>query len=306
MMAPLYSRALLYLLTGVVLSLQVCAKTPEDPGVTQTSSDTLLYITNAPFRDIDPRPLMIWLPPGYEQQPDKHWPVLYAQDAQNLFIADSSFIGVEWQLDECLNRFSAAGELVPIVVGICNTPKRLQELTPQEALECCITTETGQQDLQRYQPMEGNAYLVWMSEILKPWVDEHWRTLPDREHTWLLGSSMGGLISCYALWQRPQIYGAAACVSTHWPAGDGALVNFLEQHPQEPQGRRLYFDHGDQTLDAAYLPYQMRANLALMHMGWVPDRDFTNRHYPGHEHSERSWSARIDEPIRFLLGSRAK
>ena len=273
----------------------------EKAEVIPLSPARLLYVTHAPFKGVGARPLSVWLPPGYESQPEKHWPVLYAQDGQNLFEADSSFIGVEWQLDECLTDLASEGFEVPIVIGIWNTPQRLQELAPQQALECCVTSEEGKKDLQRYQPLQGDRYLGWMADELKPWVDEQWRTLPDQEHTWLLGSSMGGLISCYALWQRPEIYGAAACVSTHWPAGDGALVNFLEQHPQKPQGHRLYFDHGDQTLDARYMPYQMRANLVLKQMGWQLEEDFKSIYFPGHEHSERSWSERVAEPMRFLL-----
>ena len=150
--------------------------------------------------------------------------------------------------------------------------------------------------------LASDEYLRFLVEELKPFVDARYRTLPGRDDTVVMGSSMGGLISLYALAKYPDVFGGAGAVSTHWPAGDGAMVDWLAAHL--PAGtHRIWFDHGTETLDAGYALYQLRMDAAMQAAGWMRGRDWESRVYEGAAHDEKSWRARVDQPLRFLLGA---
>jgi predicted alpha/beta superfamily hydrolase len=150
--------------------------------------------------------------------------------------------------------------------------------------------------------IRSDAYLKFIVEELKPFVDRTYRTRPDRAHTSVMGSSMGGLISAYALCEYPEIFGGAGCVSTHWPTGDGAVIDYLAQHLPKPGTHKLWFDYGTATLDAQYEPYQVRMDMVMQAAGYTPGRDWITRKFEGAEHSEKSWRDRLDLPLKFLLG----
>ena len=113
---------------------------------------------------------------------------------------------------------------------------------------------------------------------------------------------MGGLISAYAVAQYSQVFGGAACLSTHWPIADGAVIPYLAAHLPDPETHKFYFDHGTATLDAQYAPYQDKMDAAMPAAGYIQGKNWISRTYPGADHSEKSWSARIDVPLEFLLG----
>lgn len=129
-----------------------------------------------------------------------------------------------------------------------------------------------------------------------------YRTLPGRDDTSVMGSSMGGLISLYAIARRPDVFGRAAAVSTHWPACNGCTIDWFAAHLPDRRTHRLYLDHGTATLDAGYAPYQQRMDAALRRAGWRAGRDFVTRTFDGAEHSEVAWRARAEVPLRLLLG----
>jgi len=116
-----------------------------------------------------------------------------------------------------------------------------------------------------------------------------------------MGSSMGGLVSAYAMAEYPRVFGGAAALSTHWPAGDGCVVDWLAAHLPDPGTHRFYFDHGTRTLDAAYAPYQSRMDAAMRKGGYIDGRNWKSRVFDGADHSEKSWHARLDVPLQFLL-----
>ncbi|HYF63383.1 MAG TPA: alpha/beta hydrolase-fold protein, partial [Herpetosiphonaceae bacterium] len=124
-------------------------------------------------------------------------------------------------------------------------------------------------------------------------------------HTFVMGSSMGGLISLYALCQHPQVFGAAACVSTHWPIGGAPLVAAMAAALPPPGDHRLYFDYGTATLDAGYEPFQRQMDGLLAAAGYRQGRDCLTHKFPGAEHSERAWSERAAIPLAFLLAPAA-
>lgn len=250
----------------------------------------------------------VWLPPDYDADRRHRYPVMYMHDGQNLFDPSHTFAGIDWGVDEAMTRLIADGKVRPaIVVAIWNSPKRFAEYMPQKA----VTTDTVATGVEAYPPqpasdLAGDAYLRYLVEELKPAIDRDLRTLPGREDTFVVGSSMGGLISLYAIAEYPQVFGGAAALSTHWPAGDGAMVAWFGAHLPDPRTHRLYLDHGDATLDAGYAPYQQRIDALLRAGGYREGDDWITRFYPGAEHHERAWRARIDVPLQFLLGRPAQ
>lgn len=274
------------------------------PPVPTGVTGTLSTIERFESRFVDARRVDVWLPPSYGQDAARRYPVLYMHDGQNLFEPALSYIGVDWGLDEAVTQLAAEGRLrEAIVVGIWNTPKRFAEYMPAKAI-----TESG---LPRDWPdmawmsghkIDSDDYLRFLVEELKPHVDANYRTRPGREDTAIMGSSMGALISLYAVTEYPEVFGAAGCVSMHWPLGDGIVAEYLARHLPARGRNRFYFDHGTATLDAGYAPYQRRVDAMLRASGWREGRDFLTYADIGAAHDERAWRARLAVPLEFLLG----
>ena len=264
---------------------------------------TLLRYASFPSQQVAPRSVDIWLPPGYADHPERRYPVIYMHDGQNLFDPASSFGGVDWGVDETMARMIEAGQLRPaIVVGVWNTPKRREEYMPQRAVQSSVKMNVpGAADLAPGD-IVSDRYVDFLATELKPFVDAHFRTLPGRADTIVMGSSMGALVSQYAMSRYPDVYGAAGCVSTHWPAGDGIALDDFAAHLPDPATHRYWFDYGTGTLDATYEPYQRRADQILRAGGYVEGVNWVTRKYAGAEHSEKSWRLRVAEPLVFLLG----
>lgn len=261
-----------------------------------------------PARHVAARQVDVWLPPGYDSDARRRYPVLYVHDGQNLFDPKHTYAGVDWGVDEAMTRLITEGKVRPaIVVGIWNSPKRFAEYMPQKA----VNGESVATGVDAYPPipardMLGDAYLRYLVEELKPAIDRNFRTLPGRDDTFVMGSSMGGMISLYAIAEHPQVFGGAGALSTHWLAGDGAMIDWFGAHLPNPRTHRLYFDHGTATLDANYAPYQQRMDAALRQGGYREGSHWISRVYPGAEHHERAWRARVDIPLIFLLGVRTR
>nr|WP_281380606.1 alpha/beta hydrolase-fold protein [Brevundimonas variabilis] len=272
-------------------------------------------MTDVASAHVGARNVTIWLPPGYEAGTDRY-PVLYMHDGQNLFDPAKANFG-EWGVDEHLTRLIANGQArAPIVVGVWNTPLRLREYVPADLITA-LPDDIRQTLLGMYggAPL-SDGYLRFLVDELKPVIDRDYRTLPGRSDTMISGSSMGGLISLYAMMKHPQVFGAAACLSTHWPLrlerldGD-ALAQWRETVVQtwsrviadglpDPATHRLYFDRGDETLDQFYAFFQTRIDETVRGAGWGPER-FQSLVFPGAEHNEKSWNSRLDVPLTFLL-----
>lgn len=250
-----------------------------------------------------PRAVDVWLPPGYDGDRTRY-PVLYMHDGQNLFEPGRAFGGQEWRIDETLETLIAADRVrAPIVVGIWNSANRALDYMPRKAVTADTFTLGLGRDVLRAADITSDAYLAWLTGVLKPAIDGRYRTRPGRDDTFVMGSSMGGLISAYALAEYPQVFGGAACVSTHWPAGDGVVIDWLAANLPAPGRHRLYFDYGTATLDALYPPLQARMDTALRAAGWREAADWITRRFDGAEHTEAAWAARVDIPLTFLLGT---
>ena len=256
-------------------------------------------------RFVAPRRVDVWLPPGYDAADAGRFPVIYMHDGQNVFEPNSAFGGSAWEVDQALCRLMRAGRTRgAIIVAVWNTGLgRYPEYMPQKAVRGDTVSFFSQVGpAMPSAALRSDAYLKFLVEELKPFIDQTYRTQPDRAHTSVMGSSMGGLISAYALVEYPGIFGGAGCVSTHWPAGDGCVIDYLAQHLPKPGAHKLYFDFGTATLDAQYEPFQQRMDAAMRAAGYTEGKDWITRKFPGAEHSEKSWRERVDVPLRFLLG----
>ncbi len=263
---------------------------------------TLHRLPDLPYEGIAPRPVDLWLPPGYD--PARRYPVIYMHDGQNLFEPGHAYAGIDWGIDEALTALMADRDSPgALVVGVWNSgPTRWNDYMPQAPLALPEVRATAQTYADRFSgEVVSDAYLRFLVTVLKPWVDAHYPTLPDRAHTAVMGSSMGGLISLYALTQYPAVFGVAACVSTHWPAGGHALVDYFGGVLPKPGAHRLYFDFGTETLDALYEPFQHRMDAHLEAAGYTPGRDWVTRKFPGAEHSEVAWRVRAPEILQFVV-----
>ena len=144
------------------------------------------------------RKIWLYLPDGYAGNKKKKYPVLYMQDGQNLFDNLSAAYG-EWGVDECLDTIIKSGRQGCIVVGIENSLHRQSEYNPD--------------DNERFGKGEGKEYVDFIATTLKPFIDSHYKTLPGKDNTVIAGSSMGGLISLYAMLQYPNLFGKAGIFS---------------------------------------------------------------------------------------------
>ena len=143
---------------------------------------------------------------------------------------------------------------------------------------------------------------------LKPFIDKKYSVYSNRENTCIAGSSMGGLISIYAICEFPEIFGAAVCMSTHWLGTfskeknpiPNSFLQYLTKNLPNPQNHKIYFDCGDKTLDAFYPEIQMKVDLLMKDKKYSESHWLTN-YYPGEDHSERAWSKRVNIPLSYIF-----
>ena len=265
----------------------------------------------------DPRRVVVWLPSGYSPNGPKY-AVLYMHDGQNLFDTATAGYGMEWQIDETLDRLIRENKVRPtIVVGIWNTPKRLQEYLPSKAFNG-LPPDYRQKIHALYggDPL-SDGYLKFIVNELRPMIDKRFNVKTGAADTAIMGSSMGSLISLYAIDEYPQIFGEAGMMSTHWPlfmTPDGKSVSneeyevvssaferYLAPALPDPRTHKLYFDHGSETLDAVYARYQDRVDALVEHHGYRQWSNVLSLSYPGEKHNEISWASRVAVPLQFLL-----
>lgn len=250
---------------------------------------------------VEPRTVEIWVPEAYHRERTRSFPVLYMHDGQNVFDPVTAFTGVHWGVVEALSALMDEGSVRgAIVVAIWHTAQRGVEYLPKLAKG---PPPTSSLELPDYEDNPvADAYLRFCVEELKPFVDASYRTLVEPSHCFMMGSSRGALISLYGACRYPNIFGGAACLSTHWPASRGVSLSYFRDALPEPGRHRFYFDYGSRTLDSAYGPYQKRMDQILLDRGYVHGKNWVTRYFPGAEHSERAWQSRVAVPLEFLLG----
>ncbi len=231
------------------------------------------------------RDILVHLPASYEAgaASGRRYPVLYMHDGQNLFDPATSFAG-DWQLDEALEAEGREGREV-IAVGILNMGgRRCNEYSPFSE--------------PRFGYGCGNLYLRFITETIKPLIDRDFRTRPDREHTAIAGSSMGGLISLYAFFRHPDVFGAAGAMSPSLWYGGRAILPFVEAAPFAPG--RLYLDIG--TGEGAYAVKDVQRLCGILALkGYRLGEELLCVEEQGGLHSEAAWARRLPKVLRFLL-----
>lgn len=263
-----------------------------------------------PSQYVKERTVSVWLPDGYKI--GEKCCVLYMHDGQMLFDADATWNHQEWQVDDVMGQLQAEGKIKRcIVVAIDNTESRLQEYFPNKIGSNVTYKQRREADPQRFQ---GDAYLQFLVKEVKPFIDGHYQPLTGRESTFIMGSSMGGLISLYAMCEYPQIFGGAACLSTHLSMRDlslgedsdvwaAAFRSYVKEKLPQIDGSSLYMDRGSVGLDGSYGPYQDLMDKVIEDNKWERTR-FESRVFEGHEHMEKFWAQRLDQPLLFLLGTK--
>jgi len=275
----------------------------------KVASGTTKHFEKFPSKFIAPRNVDVWLPDGYSKT--KRYAVLYMHDGQMLFDSTVTWNHQEWGVDESMTALLKNGKIRDcIVVGIWNTPARREEYYPQKAWEQVpqYYRDTLARKFGIQQKVLSDDYLKFIVRELKPFIDSAFSVKSDRKNTFIAGSSMGGLISMYAICEYPKVFSGAACLSTHWPGGLSpsdnpsaqALLAYFRQHLPSPKSHKFYFDFGSKTLDAWYEPFQKKAD-DILRNGGFSKKNWLTRSFPGDDHSEKSWAKRLGIPLGFLL-----
>ena len=308
-------------LKAVILYILIVMFSLHNPFYSQdlpdVSSGKIERLKNFESKYVTDRNVDIWLPDNYSKE--KKYAVLYMHDGQMLFDANKTWNKQEWGVDEIVSKLIKEGRIKDcIVVGIWNiSEERHSDYFPQKPFESLSkeVKDSLLNDAKRYEQgklfskgIQSDNYLKFIVQELKPYIDENYSVYTDKSSTFVAGSSMGGLISMYAVCEYPEIFGGAACLSTHWigtftdknnPIPD-AFFNYMEENLPDPKDHVLYFDYGTETLDALYEPFQLKADEIIKSKGYDNSR-FLSMKFEGHDHSENAWRNRFKIPLTVLL-----
>jgi enterochelin esterase-like enzyme len=234
------------------------------------------------------RDVLVYLPPGYGADSHRRYPVLYLHDGQNVFDRATSYAGVEWGVDETAERLIEAGEIEPlIIVGIHNTgDHRVDEYTPTV-------------DPRVKKGGKADAYGHFLLHELKPFIDRHYRTRRDAEHTGLGGSSLGGLVSLYLGMKHPEVFGKLLVMSPSvwW---DGGVILRRAESLAARLPLRIWLDIG--TREGKFTPAHVRTlRDILISKGWRSNDDLKYLEVKGGLHTESDWARRVEPSLKFLF-----
>jgi enterochelin esterase-like enzyme len=288
-------------------------------GIPIVRSGQIVRFASFKSKFVAERNVDVWLPDGFN--PSKKYAVVYMQDGQMLFDSSGNWVKQEWGVDETFGRLLNEKKIRDcIVVGIWNTnDHRYGDYFPEKPFNLLSESEKGiiralGQTIKHRQFVNGKPnsddYLRFLVKELKPFIDRNFPTLRKRNDTFIMGSSMGGLISLYALCEYPRVFGGAACLSTHvtgiftnknnpFPQ---ALIQYLNQKLPKPRQHRFYFDRGTTTLDSLYEPHQLRVDSVFRFRGFKTE-NFQSLIFQGEPHTETAWKKRLEIPVLFLLKS---
>ncbi len=258
---------------------------------------------------VDGRTVEIWEP---DHDRNVVRPLLLAHDGQNLFLPGRSFGGVPWGLAEALATLSE-DVVLPYVIAPWNRPDfgRASDYAPQSVIERSPQVQRGLNEYFSWTDAlvggampqwRGDEYVAWCADRVIPSVIAECDWNVDRNQVAVMGSSMGGLASAYALACRPDVYATALCLSTHWtPGGHEGTELLVEMLPPASAGARVWFDHGTENLDATYGEFQVTADAVMRRLGYELGPQWQTRVYQGADHNEASWAQRLPEILRWWL-----
>lgn len=234
------------------------------------------------------RDLIVYLPPGYDEQPQRQFPLLYLHDGQNLFDGATSFIpGVDWHVGQTADASIMEGRVEPlIIVGVYNTGKqRLGEYTPTRA--------------PKLGGGRANRYAKFLLQEVAPFLHSNYRVLQGVENTGIGGSSLGGLVSLYIGLRQPRIFGKIAALSPSLWWNQRVILRFADAAPVGPLPR-IWLDIG--TREGPRIVDDVeRFRDILLRKGWQLDRDLHYQRVEGGEHNEAAWARRVGPFLQFLF-----
>jgi predicted alpha/beta superfamily hydrolase len=229
---------------------------------------------------LKPRDLIVWLPPGYDDNIHKRYPVLYMHDGQNIFDPGTAMFGVDWRLDETADSLIKNNAIEPIIIaGIYNSSDRSAEYND---------TDTTR------------AYIQLIIKHIKPLIDQTYRTKPEREFTATGGASSGGLISFILLWEKPDIFSKAACLSPAFKIGSIDYVEKVKKNFHLSDDFHLYIDNGDLGPEKKLQPGIDEMIETLKQINLLNDENFRWHLAHKHEHSEKFWGKRTEHFLKFF------
>ena len=276
----------------------------------------VIRLSNFKSKFVNARNVDVWLPENYNNQ--KKYAVLYMHDGQMLFDTSNAWNKQEWGIDETMSNLLGQQKIKDcLVVGIWNDGRnRHIDYFPQKPFEAL--TKAEQDTMYAANRQNGNSifsgkvqsdnYLKFLVTELKPFIDSAYHTQNDVGNTFIAGSSMGGLISIYAICEYPKVFGGAACLSTHWPgifrkennAFPNAMNQYLKANLPKAKNHQIYFDYGTETLDAMYEHYQLEVDKIMTNKGYS-NKNWMTKKFEGENHSEIAWRKRVKIPLEFLL-----
>jgi predicted alpha/beta superfamily hydrolase len=235
------------------------------------------------------RDLVVYVPPAYEHDTGRRYPVLYLHDGQNLFEGATAFVpGQDWHVNDTAEELIKGGVIEPlIIVGVYNTgTRRVDEYTPTR-------------DRRKGAGGDAGLYGLMLTEELKPFIDSTYRTLPDSANTGLGGSSLGGLVTLYLGLQHPGVYGKLAVLSPSIWWDNRVILNLVRTTYPKPR-LRIWLDIG--TGEGGRHVRDARAvRDELVRAGWVLGSDLVYAEIPGAGHNEAAWAARVGPFLQFLF-----
>lgn len=251
------------------------------------------------------RRIRVLLPKDYRSQPHERYPVLYMHDGQNVFFSKESYSGHSWKVIPTIKHNPQLPKL--IIVGIDNaTVHRLHEYGPWR-------TDTGHTPEMREQGGLGGQYGHWLAHTVKPFIDHHYRTLPERDNTLLAGSSMGGLITAYMGAAHPQVFGHLGVFSLASWFSERAFLDFVNHHPLDPNSSvyiQVGTKEGDEVdkhfienINQEYIDCSLRYYQTLLRTGTPLDK-INLRIMANKNHHESHWAYHFKEFLQFVFAQK--
>ena len=281
------------------------------------SSGKLFRIENYESNFVSARNIDVWIPSDYSNQ--KEYATLYMHDGQMLFDSTTTWNKQEWKVDETISRLVKEGEIKPtIVVGMWNVnedrhtdyfPQKPWEQLSDSTRQAVIQENYAQSESLFRKDINSDNYIKFITQEVLPVVEKNFNVSNNWKDRAVAGSSMGGLISWYTVLEKPELFGTAICMSTHWPGAmpvennpiPEAFFSYIKENlPVESAQHKFYFDFGTETLDELYPPFEDDVNQVFMSSNYDKS-SFRNLKFKGTDHSEKSWNDRLHIPLQFAL-----
>lgn len=226
-----------------------------------------------------PRKAYLYLPESYTQDPSRRYPVMYMFDGHNVFFDEDSTYGQSWRMKDYMDSF---GKQLIIVAVECNHEgnRRLVEYSPLSFRNSALGVIRGR----------GRTYMDWLVNELKPYIDGRLRTLPDRENTYICGSSMGGLMSLYAVTQYNHIFQRAACLSPSVWVAPSKFIGMIAKSTVRPD-TIVYMDYGSEEMLRHSSNREALASTVRMLL--MKNVNLTFRVVPQGTHTEACWAEQV-------------